>query len=82
MCAAVTVLLRTAMQVLSDITGVTVHGDIGLRGKLAFRVEVKDGLTEKNYGRLIGAADFLHKGISTLSREYPQHVLFELRDNE
>lgn len=81
-CAAVTILLRTVMQVVSDIPGISAHGDTSQRGRLAFRAEVQDSLTEQNCGRLICAADFLHKGISALANEYPEHVSLVVRNNE
>ncbi len=73
-CAAVTVLLRTAMQVLSKTEGVAYKADTASRGNLAFSVEVtkSDSDTEE---RLITAADFIAEGIASLQKEYPEHVI-------
>ena len=74
-CAAVTVLLRTTLQVLLESYGQSVQTDITTRGTLAFRVaqEVQDR------ARLKYAGDFLRNGIKSLEIEYPQHV--RLREN-
>lgn len=70
-CAAVTVLVRTALQVLSETDGVTIQADTTERGMLSFLVEQADA--EKTE-RLICTADFLERGMQSLQSEYPQFV--------
>ncbi|AEE17202.1 ribosomal-processing cysteine protease Prp [Treponema brennaborense] len=70
-CAAVTVLLRTTLQVLSESFGSAVKTDITSRGNLAFRV---DDFAGGKSCRLIYAADFLRSGLTALQNEYPDCV--------
>lgn len=70
-CAAVTILLRTAMDVLLGTDGVSVRADAGERGALSFAVErAAASKTE----RLVCTADFLERGLRSLQAEYPQFV--------
>ena len=75
-CSAVTVLLRTVMQTLSDTDGVKLEADTSARGKLFFsaRAEQPSPGTEI---RLTYAEDFLEHGLQSLAEEYPDNV--ELR---
>lgn len=70
-CSAVTVLLRTTLQVLSGSFGAAVKTDITSRGNLAFRV---DDCTGGDSGRLMYAADFLRSGLVSLQKEYPAYI--------
>ena len=70
-CSAVTILLRTALQLLSDTDGITIRADVAKAGRLS--VEVTDAAPELEQ-RLICIADFLRTGISALKSDYPQHV--------
>ena len=70
-CAAVTVLLRTAMQVLDQTDGVTIQADATERGMLSFTVT--QAALDKTE-RLICTADFLERGLQSLQSEYPQFV--------
>lgn len=70
-CAAVTILLRTAADVLLGMDGVTVRADTGGRGELAFAVV--RAAAEKTE-RLVCTADFLERGLRSLQSEYPQFV--------
>lgn len=77
-CAAVTMLLRTTLDVLEHSKGITVVSDAPERGVLNFRVR-SDG-TEKNEvvtERLICTADYLKLGLSALAKEYPDEVSVE-----
>ena len=77
-CAAVTTLLKTSMQVLSQIEEVTLNADTSERGNLAFRVSVnKESDSVKT--RLQCTADFIRTGIKSLSASYPENV--QLREN-
>lgn len=70
-CAAVTILLRTAADVLSGMDGVVVRTDTAGRGELAFAVV--RAAAEKTE-RLVCTADFLERGLRSLQSEYPQFV--------
>lgn len=72
-CAAVTSVLRTALQVLSETAGAVVTADTASRGNLAFSVEVKKAEPETE-PRLVCAADFISDGIRLIAAEYPEHV--------
>ncbi len=71
-CAAETMLIRTAIQVLEKTEGIKVNTDAASRGSLAFSVETEAGFNQKD--RLICTADFLREGLKSLSLEYPDHV--------
>ena len=78
-CAAVTVLIRTAMQTLSQTDGVTMQANVTERGKLAFAVtEAAEGKTE----RLACIADFLDCGVQSLQSEYPQFIRLQKQIKE
>ena len=70
-CAAVTVLLRTALQLLSETDGVMVSADVASEGTLSMEVTYAAPEMEQ---RLICIADFLELGIGSLEAEYPQHI--------
>lgn len=73
-CAAESFLLRTAMQVLeSDGSGLVLETDAPRRGELSFRV-VSSGTASRE--RLVCVADFIRKGMQSLSEEYPECVSF------
>ena len=72
-CAAVTILFRTAIQVISQIEGVGCKADISSRGNLAFRVDLNNR-KQAAVIRLCCAMDFLRVGIESLTREYPENV--------
>jgi hypothetical protein len=74
-CAAVSVLLRTAVQVLKETNGVVVTNDTASRGKLAFCVKVQQPDPETE-SRLICIADFIADGIGSIAAEYPEYVCF------
>lgn len=72
-CSAVTVLMRTAMQLLAQNDGVILEADTTSRGNLAFNVKLnKDSSEMKQYLKCIG--DFLRTGFSSLQKEYPENV--------
>ena len=74
-CAAISFLLRTEMQVLSHTENVLLTADASARGNLAFTAEAKDGSLETEV-RLKYAADFIRDGIRTLEKEFPENVKF------
>jgi len=71
-CAAVTELLRTAVQVLQKTEGMTVKTETPSRGKLAFSVE--DNGCSMKIERLRCTADFIRLGVTNLAQEYPANV--------
>ncbi|WP_318664290.1 ribosomal-processing cysteine protease Prp [Treponema sp.] len=81
-CSAVTVLMRTAIQVFSETSGVEFKTDTSTRGLLTFSVELKksdSGDSIQNAERISTIGDFLQKGFESLSEEFPQNVTFELK---
>ena len=74
-CAAESMLLRTAMEVLEQTENVALESDASERGKLFFSAECKDSSKDAAKERLVCVADFIRQGIQDLSREYPGHVL-------
>ncbi|OJF76511.1 MAG: hypothetical protein BKP49_06675 [Treponema sp. CETP13] len=73
-CAAVTTLLRTTLEVLENIDGINVTADLASRGKLVFNVEHDDSISIGSLNKVIFAGDFLETGMQRLAREYPKNV--------
>ncbi len=73
-CAAVTVLIRTAMQVLSHNEDVLLIADASARGNLSFSVEAKTESPETE-AQLKCIGDFLRTGILALTKEFPENVI-------
>ena len=74
-CAAVSILARTALDVLHGQSGIELKTDSAERGELSFTVEKKqDGCSDI----LSYTADFLEKGFDSLQKEYPAYVSEEL----
>ena len=73
-CAAVTVLIRTAMQVLSHNENVSLIFDAPERGNLSFSVEAKAENPETE-AQLKCIGDFLRTGILALTKEFPKNVI-------
>ena len=71
-CAATTILLRTALQVLTEAYGALIVVNAPEPGTLEFLV--KEGIDDKS--RLIYAADFLRAGFKSLQNEFPKHIAF------
>lgn len=73
-CAAVSILARTALDVLHGQSGIELKTDSAERGELSFTVEKKqDGCSDI----LSYTADFLEKGFGSLQKEYPAYVSAE-----
>jgi len=74
-CAAVTILLRTTLSVLSG-SGVETEASTAGRGSLQYRVTA---FAETDLPFLRYAADFLLEGLRALAEEYPEalEVLIE-----
>ena len=77
-CSAVTVLLRTAIQLLSETDGVVINADVAAAGALSMEVTYAEPEMEQ---RLICIADFLELGIGSLEAEYPQNIALR-KENE
>jgi uncharacterized protein YsxB (DUF464 family) len=69
-CAAFSVLARTAYEALRALPGTEIDGEAAEPGKLSFRVMRGAASPE----RAAGIADFLVAGIGGLARDYPDAV--------
>lgn len=70
-CAAFTVLARTAFEALAALPGLEISGSAPVRGSMSFAVR---SLPPESRERAAGIADFLQVGISGLEREYPGEI--------
>jgi uncharacterized protein YsxB (DUF464 family) len=73
-CAAFTVLARTAYGALKALPGIDVRGQAAEPGSLSFEVLSPAASVE----RAAGIADFLVRGMGDLAREYPGEVAFSI----
>ena len=75
-CSAVTIILKTALLLLSDISSdsISLITETASRGNLNFSIEVKNKLPDEVSIRLMCIADFIRSGIASVSREYPDCV--------
>ena len=73
-CAAATVLIRTAAQTLGQRPGIAFEGAAPDRGELFFEARASQGKAE---AELKFAADFLQKGFESLVKEFPQNIQLE-----
>jgi uncharacterized protein YsxB (DUF464 family) len=78
-CAAVSVLTRTALTVLSARKDIKVRGEAPERGVFLLEAEAPDGP-----GRdfLAAAGIFLLEGLDSVAREYPKNCLLQIRRND
>ena len=75
-CAAESVLLRTAVDVLQNTGGLDVQSDSSVRGAFGFSVRVTGG-SSADFAlaeRLRCVADFIRSGIKGLESEFPENV--------
>ena len=70
-CAAFTILARTAYETLAALPGIEIELDAPERGLLRFAVKRSE---ETSVEKASGIADFLLTGLSGLEREYPGRV--------
>jgi uncharacterized protein YsxB (DUF464 family) len=68
-CAAVSVLIRTALRVLSDKPGVTIRGAAPERGALWMEADY----TPEGRDFLFAAGLFLTEGLKSVAEDYPGH---------
>ena len=75
-CAAVSVLMRTALSVLSGKNGITVRGGAPEKGQMWLEVEYNaDG---KNF--LYAAGLFLIEGLWSVAQEYPKNCKITIKN--
>lgn len=76
-CSAVTILLRTAVELLSQMKDVKLSTEAFPRGTLAFLVEMKESCLDfETESRLRCIADFLRQGFASLAKEFPENLCF------
>jgi uncharacterized protein YsxB (DUF464 family) len=73
-CAAVSVLLRTALRTLSGREGIRIRGDAPERGALWLETDY----TGEGRGFLSAAGAFLVEGIKSVSEEYPDYCTLHI----
>ena len=69
-CAAVSVLARTALKVLNDKEGIIVRGKAEQRGTLFLETEARDS-EDKDYLEAVGT--YLIEGLTSVAEEFPQY---------
>ncbi len=74
-CAAVSVLSRTAVKLLSTREGVVIHAETPKRGELLFEIEP----TEATVPYITVVAAYLIEGIRSVVAEYPDNCTLILR---
>ena len=70
-CAAFTVLARTAYSALAGLPGAMVEGRAAKPGSLDFHVKSMPGEVRE---RALGMSVYLFEGLSALAREFPEAV--------
>ena len=76
-CAAVSVLARTAFKALSDRNGINVLGNFPERGEFSLEIP---GFTAENSEYLSGIGVFLTEGLVSVSREYPDFCTVSIKE--
>ena len=74
-CAAVSILSRTALSILSKSEGVVVRGGAPERGVLW----LETGCEKRGASALSAVGSFLVEGLESVSREYPDYCSVVLR---
>jgi len=74
-CAAVSVLMRTAVRILSGREGITVRCDAPEPGFLSLETDY----TAKGKEFLFAAGIFLTDGLSSVAEEFPQNCKLKIR---
>ena len=75
-CAAVSVLIRTALNVLSDREGIVIRGGAPEKGKLWLETEYN----AKGRDFLFAAGEFLINGLASVAMEFPENCKLTIRD--
>jgi uncharacterized protein YsxB (DUF464 family) len=73
-CAAVSVLARTALGVLSQREGITVRGEAPERGIISMEIDYAG----KGKEFLSGAGAFLLEGLQSVAGEYPDYCVMNV----
>ncbi len=71
-CSAVTVLIRTTLQVLSELPALNLETDTSKRGFIGFKV--LKGFPSKIEEKLKYAGDFLQVGLESVAKEFPDNL--------
>lgn len=71
-CSAVSVLIRTTLQVLSELPAVNLETDASKRGYIRFRV--LKGFPSEVEEKLKYAGDFLQAGLESVANEFPDNL--------
>ncbi|WP_010259586.1 ribosomal-processing cysteine protease Prp [Treponema primitia] len=77
-CAAVSVLTRTALQVLSQREGITVRGEAPERGIVRIEIDY----TGQGREFLSAAGAFLLEGLKSVAGEYPDYCTMHISTEE
>ena len=73
-CAAISILMRTAIQTLEELEGVCVESSSPARGIVDFCVTQTE-FSDKLDAELKFAGQFLEKGFISLAEEFPENVI-------
>jgi len=74
-CAAVSVLARTALRTLSRVEGVSVSGFAPERGAFGFDIRAMSAETDF----AAGVTEFLLEGLRSVAQEYPEYCIVRVR---
>jgi len=77
-CAAVTVLLRTALSVLSNREGISIKGSAPIPGELRLEADYK--AEGKDF--LFATGVFLIDGLKSVAQEYPKNCKLVIRTED
>jgi uncharacterized protein YsxB (DUF464 family) len=78
-CAAVSVLARTALAVLAGRDGIAVRGGPGGRGEFSLEIQ---GLSAAGREFLTGAGAFLVEGFRSVAAEFPQNCTLDIQTSQ
>ena len=76
MCAAVSVLMRTALSVLSGREGVTIRGGAPAKGELWLEADYE----AKGKDFLFAVGVFLIDGLKSVAQEYPKNCVLNITE--
>ncbi len=72
-CSAVSVLIKTTLLVMEDISGIELETELAERGHVSFRVKSSENISDAEE-KLKFAGEFLEKGLGSISEEYPDNL--------
>ena len=79
MCAAVTVLFRTAARVLELQPDIRIRGSASENGRMEFQIEELPALRQD---WMVGLSDFLVRGVRDLQEENPKAIVLQVIEGE